>query len=137
MKHEDIAAIIKQGQQLKRMGQVAEALTLEKRLLATCKTDRTEDLGLAIIYKSIAKLFYIQGAYPEAQQSYLESIRLFRRLGIKDQEELGQLHLGSCAPAFQQSPYLKPYVESLRGQPAEIPSEVYDWMLELGSALVK
>jgi tetratricopeptide (TPR) repeat protein len=114
---------------LKRSGKVTEAEQHLRRCL-----ERHRNAGpalLAPIHKSLAKLFYIQAKYLDAENSYRTAVSGYRALGSEVDAGECLVHLAACHPSFLSSPLLPLYVSGLYGKDTWVKVATADLVFKL------
>jgi tetratricopeptide (TPR) repeat protein len=120
---------IQQAVLLKRSGKVTEA---EQQLAKCLERHRAASPGLlAPVHKSLAKLYYIQARYLDAEHSYREAVSGYRALGSEVDAQECLVHLATCHQSFISSPLLPLYVSGLRGWDTWAEVATPDLVLEL------
>jgi tetratricopeptide (TPR) repeat protein len=132
----EIDAAIRQAQQIKRQGQIARAVELLENLLSVCRYDGTQAYSLAPIYKSLAKLCYIQRDFPRARSFYTEAITIYASSQNEEQAITCAIHLGFCSDEFIRSQFFNPYVESLQtGIDTDLPQVIVERAAQCGAEM--
>jgi serine/threonine protein kinase len=111
--------VINTAKDMKRRGQVQPAIDYLQRAIREYEKERGKrDLpifNLAMMEKSIGKLYYINRQYNEAVMSYLQAIYLFGKEDNSQEEMFNCLfHLGCCSSKFLGSKLFKKYASNLQ-----------------------
>jgi tetratricopeptide (TPR) repeat protein len=131
-----VDAICRQAQQAKRQGRVLEAMRILEDCIGACERDKSEKLCFAPLYKSLAKLYYVQQDFAKAQDLYFQAIDIYESCGIEHEAGICLMHLGACSEEFIRSRPFQTYLWSLEtGSYAGVPEEMSIGIGELGLRL--
>jgi hypothetical protein len=92
--------------------------------------------SFAPLYKSLAKLYYVQQDFAKAQDLYFQAIDIYESCGIEHEAGICLMHLGACSEEFIRSRPFQTYLWSLEtGSYAGVPEEMSIGIGELGLRL--
>jgi len=129
----EIDQVVKKSVALKRKGEIQQARFLLESCLHRYKSDNP--ILLTPVYKSLAKILYIQGEYISSGKCYVEAIKRYEAINLRVQITECLIHLGCCSQEFVSSPLLDEYVLGLRGQgesPTLTDKEIIESLLVIG-----
>ena len=107
--------VAQQGVDLKRRGRVNEAVALlEDYIDKNMVTKAAPPLAIAILYKSIGKLFYLQRQSNLAIQAYVVAISQLLYIDYVGEASTCAFHLGCCSDDFLRSKWVEGYYYGLQ-----------------------
>ena len=128
--------ILERIQQLKRQGDISQAITLLEEYLAFRKKDNARPEGLAPLFKSLAHLCYIKNDLARAKNYYIQAAELFLSSNNEKDATLCIAHLGTCSEAFARSDFFAQHTQSLReGNELALPRDVLERVAQNGVTL--